>query len=107
MAVAVAVAVRTERNLRCYLGAALLAVLLMAPLAIAAESGTLSEAELLYRRMIPRGEAHFARCWHLEHDYYELRRRIAETGVVWRRQELERQWEDIRDRRRETCLMGW
>ena len=107
MAGAVAVALRPERNLRFRLAVALLAVSLVAARPAAAESGTLSEAELLYRRMIPRGEAHFTRCWHLEHDYYELRSWIAETGVVWRRQELERQWEDIRDRRRETCLMGW
>ncbi|HYM72918.1 MAG TPA: hypothetical protein VET89_08050 [Stellaceae bacterium] len=31
---------------------------------------------------------HLIRCWHVEHGYYELHRRIAETGIVWRRQEI-------------------
>jgi hypothetical protein len=57
--------------------------------------------------LFPRGQQHFRRCWQLEHDYYALRERIAQTGVVWRRQELELQWEETRDRRRESCLMGW
>ena len=58
-------------------------------------------------QLFPRGHPHFTRCWQLEHDYYALRRRIAETGVVWRRQQLELQWEEVRDARREACLMGW
>ena len=80
-----------------------LAVLLAGAAAHAKEP----EAAALYRAMTPLGAVHFVRCWHLERDYYELRRRIAETGVVWRRQELEQRWEDIRDARRETCLLGW
>jgi hypothetical protein len=57
--------------------------------------------------LFPRGHAHFSRCWRLEHDYYALREQIAHTGVVWRRQQLELQWEEVRDARRESCLMGW
>src|SRR5215469_12512999 len=57
--------------------------------------------------LFPRGHAHFSRCWRLEHDYYALREQIAHTGVVWQRQQLELQWEEVRDARRESCLMGW
>src|SRR5215469_3824090 len=57
--------------------------------------------------LFPRGHAHFSRCWRLEHDYYALREQIAHTGVVWRRQQLELQWEEVRDARRQSCLMGW
>jgi len=57
--------------------------------------------------LFPRGHAHFSRCWRLEHDYYALWEQIAHTGVVWRRQQLELQWEEVRDARREACLMGW
>jgi hypothetical protein len=57
--------------------------------------------------LFPRGHAHFARCWQLEHDYYALRDRITHTSVVWRREQLELQWEEVRDARRESCLMGW
>jgi hypothetical protein len=57
--------------------------------------------------LFPRGHAHFSRCWRLEHNYYALREQIAHTGVVWRRQQLEVQWEEVRDARREACLMGW
>ena len=57
--------------------------------------------------LFPRGHAHFARCWQLEHDYYALRDRFAHTSVVWRREQLELQWEEVRDQRRESCLMGW
>jgi hypothetical protein len=82
----------------------LLALLLAAVPAAAEEE---SEALAIFHRLAPHGQFHFARCWHLEHDYYDLRRRIGETGVVWRRQELERQWAEVRDQRRELCLMGW
>jgi len=58
-------------------------------------------------QMFPRGREHFHRCWQLEHDYYALRGEIARTGVVWRRQQLEAQWEAVRDARRESCLTGW
>ena len=78
--------------------------------ALAAPGGAHAEeadAEAIMRRLAPHGQFHLARCWHLEHDYYDLRRRIAETGVVWRRQELEEEWEAVRDARRETCLSGW
>ena len=57
--------------------------------------------------LFPLGRQHFRLCWQLEHDYYELRERIARTGVVWRRQQLELQWEEVRDRRRELCSFGW
>lgn len=57
--------------------------------------------------LFPRGHAHFSRCWRLEHDYYALREQIAHTGVVWQRQQLELRWEEVRDARRESCLMGW
>jgi hypothetical protein len=57
--------------------------------------------------LFPRGHAHFSRCWRLEHDYYALREQIAHTAVVWRRQQLELQWQEVRDARREFCLMGW
>ena len=57
--------------------------------------------------LFPRGHAHFSRCWRLEHDYYALRDQIAHTAVVWRRQQLELQWEEVRDARREPCLLGW
>ena len=57
--------------------------------------------------LFPLGQNHFRRCWQLEHDYYALRDEIAHTALVWRRQELEQRWEEVRDRRRETCLMGW
>jgi hypothetical protein len=36
-----------------------------------------------------------------------LREQIAHTAVVWRRQQLELQWQEVRDARREFCLMGW
>jgi len=58
-------------------------------------------------RLFPHGHPHWSRCWQLEHDYYALRDRIAHTGLPWRRQQLELQWEQVRDERRETCLMGW
>jgi hypothetical protein len=57
--------------------------------------------------LFPLGRQHFRLCWQLEHDYFDLREQIAHTGLVWRRQQLELKWEDVRDRRRETCLMGW
>ena len=67
----------------------------------------LSEAPLTDAELFPKGHAHFSRCWQLEHDYYALRQEIAETPVVWRRQQLELRWEEVRDARRESCLMGW
>jgi hypothetical protein len=70
--------------------------------ASARAADTPSNAELF-----PRGHAHFTRCWQLEHDYYALRGEIAHTGVVWRREQLEVQWQEVRDARRESCLMGW
>jgi hypothetical protein len=82
-------------------------IVLAAAHAVAADIGAPSEAELLYQRLIPRGWVHFAYCWHREHDYYALRAQIAHTGVVWRREQLELQWEQGRDQRRETCLTGW
>jgi hypothetical protein len=57
--------------------------------------------------LFPRGHAHFSRCWRLEHDYYALREQIARTAATWRRQQLELQWEEVRDARRDSCLMGW
>lgn len=58
-------------------------------------------------QLFPRGQQHFRRCWQLEHDYYALRDEIAHTGVVWRRQQLEQLWQEVRDQRREACLAGW
>ena len=58
-------------------------------------------------QLFPRGQQHFRRCWQLEHDYYALRREIAHAGVVWHRQQLEQWWEEVRDQRRGSCLMGW
>jgi hypothetical protein len=36
-----------------------------------------------------------------------LRVQIAQTAVVWHREQLELRWEELRDARRESCLMGW
>jgi hypothetical protein len=58
-------------------------------------------------QLFPLGQRHFRRCWQLEHDYYALRDRIAESHVVSRRQALEQQWEEVRDQRREICAQGW
>ena len=85
----------------CFLRLAVVVAASFAPAAGFAEH-VITDAELF-----PRGHVHFSRCWQLEHDYYALRRDIAQTGVVWRRQELEQRWEKVRDQRREACLMGW
>ena len=66
-----------------------------------------AETPLTDAELFPRGHAHFSRCWQLEHDYYALRQQIAETAVLWRRAQLELRWEEVRDARRESCLMGW
>jgi hypothetical protein len=58
-------------------------------------------------QLFPLGQKHFRRCWQLEHDYYALPGEIAHTGVIWRRQQLEQQWGEVRDQRRESCLKGW
>jgi hypothetical protein len=50
---------------------------------------------------------HRFRCWHLEHDYWELPRQIAATYVWWQRQALQRRWEETREQRRNLCANGW
>jgi hypothetical protein len=87
--------------------AAAVAVLLLGPASADARAGPPAPDTPLDAELFPLGHEHLRRCWHLEHDYYALREQIAHIGVVWRRQRLEQQWEDVRDRRRETCLMGW
>jgi hypothetical protein len=85
------------------------AMVLLAAGSVSAPAVAAPSSEWPFRNedLFPHGHLHWARCWQLEHDYYALREQIAHTGVVWRRQQLELQWEQVRDQRRETCLMGW
>jgi hypothetical protein len=87
--------------LRGALTITMLVILAEPPAAFAATHAFTNE------ELFPLGRQHFRLCWQLEHDYYDLRERIAHAGVVWRRQQLELQWEDVRDRRREACSFGW
>jgi hypothetical protein len=85
-------------------------VAMIAPAAAYADPGSghpAPDTPLTNEQLFPHGQVHWARCWRLEHDYYALRDEIAHTGVVWRRQQLELRWEEVRDRRREACLLGW
>jgi hypothetical protein len=82
-------------------------LLLITPAPVSAGAGSPAPDTPLNEELFPLGQRHFRRCWQLEHDYYALRAQIAHIDLVWRRQQLELQWEDVRDRRRETCLTGW
>jgi hypothetical protein len=90
-------------------GVVVLVAMFLAPVGAIAEAkpGPPAPDTPLNDELFPRGRQHFRRCWQLEHDYYALRDQMTHTGVVWRREQLAVQWEQVRDERRDSCLMGW
>ena len=74
---------------------------------LAVAAAMLSGAAAAIDAESPDQRAHRIRCWHLQHDYYALPGEIDRAVIWWRRLELERRWEETRDRRRSVCANGW
>jgi hypothetical protein len=72
----------------------------------AAAAVVLALAAATIRAEAPEEREHRSRCWRLEHDSWELPRRIA-AGYVWlRRQALRRRREETREQWRNLCTNG-